>query len=598
MLTKNKFSLLGLLSCYLALALISNNGGGIVLAATLPLTLEQDSTLNLGGGYFTREMNTKGAMCLVKPQANYSDPPHSFDRQLQLVASSRDNIQDLYFAGIGAPVGPGFFISFMAGLFFTTDDLTRTYLYVADRHYKDAIYDISSSTPRLPCVYGDHSYAVSSLITQTAADHLCNEGPDGFRRYCGDSYLSKIHSGAELFVAINIHFDNTESMIIFNEQLSVSPVRLVSVFMAMREKGRTKKVTGNVTITAQQKGGDPEEFDAFVTKEKINTAANCSLADLDQCIALAKAIETYAGKTFPQQLNKQIDPVTTIPRNASEQLNFKPDDQTTNYQYLLGMDEPLPQTTPVAVLAARRDLLEKILQTDRLIQRVDYLKKTAHTFTFTDLYKTFVKNSLTPAEEKLNYNLNILFTAQVRCFEISSSACAASKQPYSACEEKANAECLNGSHVTFNELKEVNLKELVLPKHFTLTDFDKNNKITKTQLFVYNEVATKDPSRTKDESCPASEIFYGALIEPSLVTSARYKMDVCFTDQNELSMHETESSPAVGATLTHPKLKLQAVANYLDGKTTDNTNYRGLLTVRSEEVGQWSARLVFNERYS
>jgi hypothetical protein len=137
---------------------------------------------------------------------------------------------------------------------------------------------------------------------------------------CGDRFVDQVLLGAQLFLAMNVHFESKEMKNHVKAQIKVKAFGHKKTFKKTLANIDKEKVRGKVSIEAMQIGGDERALDQVLGKftEEKGARLVCDLFDeneLDRCLDLQEAVIRYAKRDFSRQLGKTAD-ISEIDRLA------------------------------------------------------------------------------------------------------------------------------------------------------------------------------------------------------------------------------------------------------------------------------------------
>jgi hypothetical protein len=221
-------------------------------------------------------------------------------------------------------------------------------------------------------------YLARPQLTPEAKEALRN-GPEAFRKVCGDDVLVQEDRGASLLIVYRLSFTSKQAKQEFKASAKIAG-GLGSVETAIQENKEKFASKLKLSLKAVQFGGEPKNL-AYVISPK--DTGSCSVDDLDACRRVVKGALDYAAGTNPTGFPHQVDVAHT---NAIGYMTRSWDS--------LGYPLPRPEV-PQALKDARESLdllFQDLMQAGKMIDSVangplqdaagarlgDWQKKYAH----------------------------------------------------------------------------------------------------------------------------------------------------------------------------------------------------------------------------
>ena len=256
------------------------------------------------------------------------------------------------------------------------DALDETLIYRTNFVFKE------STDPMPEKINGDYLNPIGEV-------HWKNN-PADFRQFCGDSYIQGIHHGADLYIALQFHFNKEIDKQTFDAKYSSDFANLATFTKEIESTLTQINSKGNMHVMAYQVGGDPTQLSKLFGNGPSPTIApssvtQCSFDDLASCTQLLNNALNYISSDFPSQL--RLPPDGSIPALAA-QTGF----ESEPYIALNPAIKTNSALTP-EIIAERDKLGIKLEAEEDHLQRAEFLV-TMYTnpayHTFVDALKAYI----------------------------------------------------------------------------------------------------------------------------------------------------------------------------------------------------------------
>ena len=257
----------------------------------------------LGAGYNSGQQRFLSSMCLTDgAQKSLRYVGTALGKVAFLTITDRERLQASFGMDVSARARFGLFKA-DAVAHFLQESLDESYSLSATLEYDIAAKDVLLQLVPDP----------EKILTEAAKGAA--KKPAEFRRRCGDEYVSRIESGARLFITVRATFLNLQAKEDFASNVNLSQ-GFNSLSVQLKKLKQETREHGSVSIVALQMGGDPRQLASALGQGSGSSSTfpilNCSLTQTDACQAALKAAVDYAAgdgaKSFRGNVGNSYDP--------------------------------------------------------------------------------------------------------------------------------------------------------------------------------------------------------------------------------------------------------------------------------------------------
>ena len=147
-------------------------------------------------------------------------------------------------------------------------------------------------------VRGKNALVRHTRLTQQTRDQIVGRGTAEIRKSCGDSFISEVELGAQLFLAARFDYANAEAKSKFEAQIDFSYMNLFEVSGAASTALDQLKSNVSVTFSALQIGGNVEQLSSVLGSsggEDGIPILRCALDNRQACLETFEKMIRYAS---------------------------------------------------------------------------------------------------------------------------------------------------------------------------------------------------------------------------------------------------------------------------------------------------------------
>lgn len=170
-------------------------------------------------------------------------------------------------------------------------------------------------------VRGKNALISDPVLSKDGVKAKALEDKDDTAKLCGDTFVSQVELGAQLFIMARFDFGNAAAKSEFDAKIGFDYLNIFEVEGAAKVLSENAKRNAIITVSAFQMGGNVERiFEILAAREGSNYAVmQCSIEKADACLATLNKFIDYASNPttgFASQL-KSLTYDTSTPGGAA-----------------------------------------------------------------------------------------------------------------------------------------------------------------------------------------------------------------------------------------------------------------------------------------